>query len=65
MTRRLGMNQLIGEFFRHPRHQITMFAEKRNMLMIRSRFHRIDFNRVRAPVFEKRRERLARQCSGS
>ncbi len=64
MTRRFGVNQLVGEFFRHARHEIAMFTKKRNMLVVGRRLHRVDLDGIGTPVFEKRPKRFDRQRAG-
>jgi hypothetical protein len=64
MAGRLGMNQLVGEFFRHARHEIPVLAEKGNMLVIRGGLEGIDLDGIRAPVLEKRSERQHGQGTG-
>src|SRR5262245_18935946 len=65
MTRRLGMDQLVGELLRHGHHEITGLPEKVDVLVIGGRLQSIDLDGVSAPVLKKQPQGGARQSSRS
>ena len=57
------MNQLVGQFLRHGRHEIPMLSEKVDVLVIGRDLERIDLDGVSRPVLEKQPQRFFRQRS--
>ncbi len=52
------MNQLVGQFLSHGRHEIPMLSEKMDVLVIGRRLERIDLDRVGRPVLKEHAQRF-------